>query len=576
MRRLILLLLPLFLVGCAAIPTNTQPKPIDPSESKSNPVNAPQPAKDIDPLTVVREFVDASANPAGDFAAAKAYLTEDARKRWETKLPTIIDPSFSTVPTSSAPEDKLQTVLLQGKNIGRLETDSSFVPLTTDLNRAIKVERNADGQWRISEPPDGVYMTQSRFLEHYKRVTLYFYNPQFSVLVPDARYVVIPPSTGIPQRVTELLIRGPGVGVRGAAVSALGERVEQHTDTNEANDGALEVNLAKLGDLTPQLRKLIVFQVVKSLSGVTSSRIRVLVEGAPILPDKHEWRSSDVDGGESLITPNPDEKGMFVAGGQVRSFGDGNPAIKGPAGSGEYNAVSAGLSLDGSRLAVVGKTGNGVRLLVGEKEQGLSEVALPAGALTRPTWLLSGANREPSNEVWTVADGTNVARVTRGDNGVWTANAVNTTEIAGFGQITELRLSRDGTRVAMIISGKLYVAAVVRNTQDASVSLRTPRQLVPAVLGSSMLSLDWLSQDYVVVSTSLPAYPVARVYLDGSRFERYNLSNLTVPVTSVTATLSRPVIAVDHSGLWMASDITDVWRSHQAKPGPGAVVFYPG
>ncbi|GLZ35738.1 lipoprotein [Lentzea sp. NBRC 105346] len=582
MRRLFVGLLAVVLssgvlAGCAAIPTNTQPKPIDPSESRNNPVNAPQPAKDIDALTLVRDFVDASANPDGDFAEAKAYLTDDARKRWETKSPTIIDPGFSTVPTSQTPLDKQQVVLLQGKNLGRLEPDSSFVPLTTDLNVGIRVEKNADGQWRISEPPDGVYMTQSRFLENYKRVTLYFYNPEFTVLVPDARYIVIPPSTGIPQRVSELLVRGPGVGVRGALFSALGERAGFHAATKEADDGALEVNLSKLGDLTPQSRKQIVAQVVKSLSGVTSSRIRVLVEGAPILPDRREWRPSDVVAwsGESLITPNPDERGMIVAGGSVRSFGDGNP-IKGPAGDGSYNAVSGAQSLDGSRLAVVGKAGNGMRLLVGDKDQGLAEVALPSASLTRPTWLVSGEARQPSNEVWTVADGTNVARVTRSDNGVWTASAVNTAELSGFGQITELRLSRDGTRVGMVIGGKLYVAAVVRNPQDASVSIRTPRQLLPSVLGAAVQSLDWLSQDVMVVSSSLPANPVTRVYLDGSKYERYNQSNLTVPVTSVTAAVSRAVIAVDHSGLWTASDITDVWRSTGVRPEGDVVVFYPG
>ncbi|TWP43779.1 hypothetical protein FKR81_42100 [Lentzea tibetensis] len=575
MKRFVIALVAVLLTGCAAIPTNTAPKPIDPSESKVRTANAPQPAKDIDALTLVRNFVDASANPEADFAEAKAYLTEDARKRWETKSPTIIDPSFSTVPTTQAPEEKQQVVLLQGKNLGRLETDSSYVPLTTDLNRAIKVERNNDNQWRISEPPDGVYMTQTRFLDYYKRVTLYFFNPEFSVLVPDSRYVVIPPSTEIPQRVSELLVRGPGGGVRGALFSALGGQAV-HAGTKEADDGALEVNLTKLGDLTPQIRKQVVAQVVKSLSGVTSSRIRVLVDGAPILPgDQREWRPSDVQTGEALITPNPNEGGMIVTGGLIRSISDGNP-IKGPAGAGEYNAVSAAQSLDGSRLAVVGKTGSGVRLLVGDKEQGLTEVGLPASTLTRPTWLLSTEGREPSNELWTVADGANVARVTRGDNGVWTAGAVNTAELGGFGQISELRLSRDGTRVSMVIGGKLYVAAVVRNSQDASVSIRTPRQLLPAVLGASVQSVDWLSQDFLVVSSSLASNPVTRVYLDGSRFERYNQSNLTVPVTSVTAAVSRQVLAVDHSGLWTASETTDVWRSNPIKPDPGAVVFYPG
>ena len=53
-------------------------------------------------------------------------------------------------------------------------------------------------------------------------------------------------------------------------------------------------------------------------------------------------------------------------------------------------------------------------------------------------------------------------------------------------------------------------------------------------------------------------------------------SNLTVPVTSIAAAPGRPVLALDHTGLWSASETGDVWRGGQAKPNPGDSVFYPG
>lgn len=576
MRLLAVLLAVLVAAGCAAIPTETSPIAVNPSAGNASQAAAPEPIEDIDPLTLVREFVNASANPEGDYAAAKAYLTEDAKKAWNTKgTPTIIDTTFNTVPTPGVTaEDKNRTVLLQGRNVGRLQLeDNSFIQLIGPLDTPIGIERDAENQWRISAPPDGVYVPLGGFQQNYRRVTLFFYNADFSVLVPDPRWVVIAPSTSIPSRVTSLLLKGPAVGMRGALTTAIPNGAAQRKNTSEADDGALEVDLTKVGDITLQTGKQIVAQVVRSLAGVSSSRIRVLVEGQPISPDQLEWRPADVQTGEELATPNAGLNGMLVGNGRVKQInGD---AVPGPAGSGDYQVLSAAQSLDGSQLAAVSRVaGDAVRLRVGPVQEPLAEVDLRASTMTRPTWLLSGRQGEPGIEVWTVADGANVVRVIKTDSG-WTANAVNASELAELGRITELRLSRDGTRVAAVVDGKLVVAAVVRG-QEAAVSLRSPRHLQPSQLGASALGLDWLAQDVLVVSTSLVAWPIAKVNIDGVRVERYNTSNLTVPVASVTAAPGRNVLAVDQSGLWSANDVGDVWRASTTKVEPGTQAFYPG
>jgi hypothetical protein len=575
-RLLAVLLAVLVAAGCAAIPTETSPIAVNPSAGNASEAAAPKPVKDIDPLTLVREFVNASANPEGDYAAAKAYLTEDAKKAWNTKgTPTIIDTTFNTVPTPGVTaDDKHRIVLLQGRNVGRLQLeDNSFIQLIGPLDTPIGIERDAENQWRISSPPDGVYVPLGGFQQNYRRVTLFFYSPDFSVLVPDPRWVVIAPSTSIPSRVTSLLLKGPAVGMRGALVSAIPNGAAQRKNTSEADDGALEVDLTKVGDITVQTGKQIAAQVVKSLAGVTSSRIRLLVEGQSINPDQREWRPADVQTGEELATPNAGLNGMLVGDGRVKQI-TGDP-VPGPAGAGDYQVLSAAQSLDGSRLAVVSRAGdNSVRLRVGPVQEALAEVDLRASVMTRPTWLLSVRQGEPSIEVWTVADAANVVRVIKTDRG-WTANAVNASELTELGGITELRLSRDGTRAAAVVGGKLVVAAVVRD-QDSAVSLRSPRHLQPSVLGTSALALDWLAQDVLVVSTSLPAYPIVKVNIDGVRVERYNTSNLTVPVASVTAAPGRNVLAVDQSGLWSANDVGDVWRASTTKVDAGTRVFYPG
>ncbi|MFD7656614.1 LpqB family beta-propeller domain-containing protein [Actinosynnema sp. NPDC059797] len=576
MRLLVVLLVLLTAAGCAAIPTETSPIAVNPSAGRSTKAAAIEPADDIDPLTLVREFVNATANPEDGYAAAKAYLTESARESWNTRsTPTIIEPTFNTVPTGlGVDDDQQRTVLLQGKKIGRLQLeDNSFVELVGTVDTAIGIARDANGQWRISQPPDGIYVPQGGFNQFYRRVTLFFWNSDYSVLVPDPRYVVVAPSTSIPYRVTQLLLKGPAVAMRGAVASAIPNGAEQRHDTTEADDGALEVDLTKVGDITAAVRKQVVAQVVKSLTGVSSSRIRILVEGQPILPEREEWRPADVTTGEGLTAPDAGLTGMLLTGGRVRQV-NGEP-VAGPAGTGEYQALGAAQSMDGNRLAVVSRVGDGsVRLRVGGVGDGLGLVDLTATAMTRPTWLLSGQEDEPSSEVWTVVDRTNVVRVVEGDNG-WTARTVNASELALHGPITELRLSRDGTRVAAVAGGRLLVAAVVRG-QDSAVTLRSPRNLQPSLVGANALSLDWLAQDVLVVSTSLASWPIAKINIDGLGIERYNTSNLTAPVTSVTAAPGRNVLAVDQSGLWSANDVADVWRASPTEVDRATQVFYPG
>jgi hypothetical protein len=248
--------------------------------------------------------------------------------------------------------------------------------------------------------------------------------------------------------------------------------------------------------------------------------------------------------------------------------------VPGPAGSGEYQVVSGAQSPDGSELAVVVRrpTG-GVSLRVGRYGETPREVDLPASQMTRPTWTPGSSTADASNELWTVADG-NLVRVVRTADGAWVPQAVNAGELATFGPITQLRLSRDGVRVAVVAGGRLVVCSVVRN-QDSSVTLHAPRALQWNTLGN-VVDVDWQSQDSLVVATSSPTTPVARLPVDGLQVDRYSSANLTAPVTAVAAAPGRPVMVVDASGGWTANDIGEVWRSMPINFGVGSLPFYPG
>jgi hypothetical protein len=556
------------LAGCANVPLESQPVVV-PGErqGQSSGDVVPDPPPGIDPLSLVRAFVGATLKPGQNNAAARAYLDEQGRASWRpSRSLTVIQDTFGTVyDTGLPPDPNTQVVNVRGIDIGTLDQNSAFVPDYSSALLQVKVRKQASGQWRIVDPPADLYATESDFSENYTPVPVSFYSEQSATFVPDRRYVVAKPQSGLPGRVMDLLVSGPSASLAGAVKNLLGEPIEIDTNVKSLDDGTLVVPLTGLSGVPDDIRHLIAAQIVLSLQYVTSARIRILADGAPLVPNHSDWRLNELPAYDAALSISRELLGLMTVGGRVRSLGDGAP-VPGPAGNGEYEVVSAAQSIDGKRLAVVERSGGAVRLRIGDLGHDLALTTLGGSTLTRPTW------RPATGEVWTVVDELSVCRMVLDPNGHWTALQVNATDLTQQGGITELRFSRDGARVAAVIKGQLWVASVVVNGD--SVSLREPRHLQPHDL-EDVVDVDWVAQDGLVAVTKSPSQPVVRVTVDGQRMDAFNSSNLTPTVHGVTAAPSRPIVVADASGLWTASVLGEVWRpqSHTMKD---ADPFYPG
>nr|WP_165777501.1 LpqB family beta-propeller domain-containing protein [Amycolatopsis antarctica] len=563
------------LAGCATVPAESAPTAIDDNRLGQVSPDVPQPAKDLDPLSVVRDFVHASAQSVAQNEAARLYLDDAARASWNpTRTITIIEDIFgtnqATGPEQSADPNE-RVVYLRGFHVGRLDPDGAFIASKDPYEMPMRVRKQADGQWRIVDPPNNIVVAESDFNANFVRVPLYFFVPESNALVPDLRYVQAKPQAGLPGRVVALLLRGPSDGLNGAVRNPLGGSAALDTNVAPAADGAVEVPLTGVGGLSENDRRLIAAQVVKSLQPVVSSRIRLRSDGSPLVPAQLDWRPSDLPSYDAPSAPSSELPGLVTVDGRIRSLGNGAP-VPGPAGTGAYDVVSAAQSIDGKRLAVVERTEGGMRLRVGDYGRDAPVVDPSAGTFTRPSWRPALSTTGTSGELWTVADGTKVVRVQPNPEGRWLPQAVNANEIVALGPITALRLSRDGARVALIAGEQLVVASVVREAD--SVTLRFPRILQGGDL-SGVLDVDWASQDTLVAATN-SATPVVRVPIDGLRMDKFNSSNLTPPVRAITAAPSRSIVVADAGGMWTASDVGEVWRPHQHTQGPGAEPFYPG
>ena len=567
----------LVLAGCATIPNQTEPVPLSIGGGQGTEAPVPQPPANASPADIVQDWVRNGGNPLGKHADARAYLAGSAKNSWNdtASLTVVADNTVIAEPAPSPPgmPANERTVTLSATQVGQLGPDNAFQPEFNQLVRTITVQRQQDGEWRIVQPPDGVVLTQSEFTAYYRSVHIYFFDPPLGALVPDLRYIANDPGGDQAARVIDELLSGPSNAMANALRSAIPSNVTTKTVPAEQADGAIQVNLANLPEEPQHTKQLIIEQIVQSLHEISSSPVLIQSEGSPLVPDQPEWVVRDLPSYNATTTPNAGQPGLLATHDRVYSLKDGS-AVAGGAGDGSYDVITGAQSEDGSELALVCSGPNGQQLRVGPYGKSDPVVQLQAGTLTRPTWAPGQPGAAASNEVWTVADGQSVDRVLQTQQGTWVANNVDATALTTFGQITSLRLSRDGTRVAAIAGGHLLVGAVVPDQQD-QVAIKQVVQLQAQNI-TDAVDVDWLAQTTLAVATAQPGQPVFNVSVDGLTLNKY-AANLTVP-TAITAAEARPVLVADSAGIWMTSDSGDLWQlmSIPHDPGVPAIPFYPG
>lgn len=568
-RVAVLLALLLSVSACASIPESSDPKAVRAVDESNATAPVPQPPSGTDPLALVRSFVNSSAVPESNHESARLHLSPPVGRAWAPPSGLLIVDNVDTIPAQPTVQlpDGAQMVGLQADKVGRLLPDSSFVPETGEYQTQVRVERQPNGEWRIATPPPELVTSRSSFNAVYRAVPIYFMDHDSTGVVPDLRYVVSQPASTLPRRVVDLLTSGPSEGLQSAMHTAIPAGVHPKTNPTETRDGALEVNLSDLGTLPRENRRLIAAQVVFTLQSVSNARVRLKVEGSPLLLDGKDLWPTDLGSYETNNIPRQDLPGLAVVDERLVVLNENAPPIPGPAGSGEYDVLRAGQSPDGAQLAAVTRRpgGVGVELRVGRYGGHLPELPTTGADMSKPTW-------RGKSEVWTVVDGRDVVRALASGNS-WVPRQVDAGALSGRGPINDLRLSRDGTRVAAVVNGRLVVAGV--SDQDDRVVLQRPIEL-PAPEAVRITGVEWLRNDSLVAVTDSNTTPVFEVSVDGFRWAPFTAANLGQPLKAVTVASGGRVVVGDRSGIWESRDTDDVWSLLPVPIRGGSIPFFPG
>lgn len=543
----------LFVSGCSTLPSDTGPQVVGTyqrQEDSPGEVIAPQPGDDPD-LTL-RDFYQASAVPGNDHEAARGFLTDTARGAWDASGDVMVVDSLDivTAPANKqSSKDNERAFTVRGTIIGRLKSGGAYVPENEGYEAVIYMKMQ-DDRWRVDGLPAGVVMERNEMRNHYAPQSLYFYKQSNYVLVPDRRWLYKGGEESESTLIT-LLMEGPSASIAPATRRAAGENV-----TYAGYDREQGYQFEGLVDLDAHDRTLFAAQLVWTLSKAGhTGPFKVKADGGDLVEGMDSLSVDD------FADYNPEESSTALS--KLYALNEGNllevddgvaePVQSTLGSSGDVQSVDVADS--GLVAAVRRKSNNDFSLQIGELDGQLQD-AVDGPTLARPTFEYNG------QAAWTVVDGDRIVRVVRSKTtGRISKSEVDARSIDDIeGEISVIRLSHSGARVAMVIDGHVYIAAVAQSSSGDK-RIVNAREVGPEVSGSA-LSLDWNMDGSLIVGTSSSQSPVWRIEQDGSSASTMPTGNITAPVVAVASSPTKLFITDSHAMLELPSTVMDEtnWR----------------
>lgn len=463
MRRLGVLVacVSVLLAGCVAVPTSGPVERQSPAQQQVNPgveIAPVPPAQGASPGLIVEGFLHAMATYQTGYSVARQFLTPTASDGWQPE--TGVEIYAGGYP----PQVSDSGVVLTAPLVGRLDAQGTFTPATaiTQYLHDFGLLRDAEGQWRISQPPRGLLISQSLFASTWTRSDVCFWDATGTVLVPDPRFVQ-KGAVGMVSTVRALLV-GPSLGAPEAYRPPLAARVEVDGVSLSAN-GVANVELAgAAGELNADARRRLAAELVwslTSLEGVTGVRVRSGGSLWEVGGTGGTVATSDFEQGAPVLTSASDQV-IVVRDGTVQRVGwDSASDAPQPVGAALARVSSISARADGQVVAAISDGGTRVRTL--PLREGAGRVELSGKGFSLVRWTRQG-------ELLVVLDEPRGKRIRLLRDG--RELTVSTGGLPG-GRIRALAVAPDGVRVALVIEEQgrpvLGVAALVRSAQGVRI-----------------------------------------------------------------------------------------------------------
>lgn len=275
------------LTGCASIPDRGSVRTLDSQivrQGSTVRYNPPGPVDGASPDQVVAGFLEAMIAFPVTTRTASQFLTPEAAAAWRTHDRTVIynAPRVSAEATDvDAADGDRDRATLRYTRRAVLDDQGQYTAATGHASIPIVLQR-VGGQWRITNPPPGLLISQQYFDDYFQPLSLYYLDPGGEELVASPVYV--PSGDQLATTLLSGLLRRPDDAGGAELATVVPEGTTLTDPAPVRSDGTVDVNLSgDLAVLTTRRRELLSAQIVSTLAqvpGVTAVRIRA--NGAPL------------------------------------------------------------------------------------------------------------------------------------------------------------------------------------------------------------------------------------------------------------------------------------------------------
>lgn len=277
---LVVSVLVMSLAGCTSLPNSGDPQAFIIEAPAEEPIgqSAFGPRFDSEPNQLVSDFLRACAAGTSDnYATARQYLLPNVANSWDPSIGVLIYPTDKTPAAEVSKGTETSTrVTLQAQVRAALDEQGIFSAADdSEAQVVFSLEKNAQGQWRISDLEDGILLSQSQFESVFQQAQLYFLATDRESLVQDPRWY---PKTRLASHLIDGLIAGPSATIAPAVHSALEPNLWMPTQGVEIEDGTVRVDLMgdpQEGDSARELISLQINATFSQLSNISDVQIRL-------------------------------------------------------------------------------------------------------------------------------------------------------------------------------------------------------------------------------------------------------------------------------------------------------------
>ncbi len=474
MRRVVLALAVLLLSGCTTIPTTGPVLVAGPNTVGSQTELEFLPAGPAEGATqreILDGFISAGSAPQNNFRIARSFLTDEAALVWNPAGGTMVRGVYDSVKVTSATEMTYATGI-----VSVVDEDGVFISMEPVKNYEWNFSfSRVNGEWRLSDVPDSILISETTFSSTYGEYSAYFFNYDRTVLVPDvrifsrqgnpvasvARAVIAGPSTYLPNAST--------VFPQGSELVSVLVDAENGKTTVDVSGGASQASITDQQDMLAQLRvSLAEFADVTVTEMSVNQSILTIAAVTGLEPD---WRVDD----RPLILS--DNSFGYSTGSEIESISSNEASI--------VNLEPTSISYDASTNAAAISSPTGVYLVNDQVNQLSGQVSLVDPQI------------DGSQSVWWVKPDS-PARIfvdTAGRDfkidGPWSRSA----------RVVGLEVSRDDARVAIAINdlgqGYVLVGAIAADNNGGPTYVSAYRRLT--VSADSIVDLAWADSTHVAI-----------------------------------------------------------------------------